>query len=87
METVGTPNLDKQSIIDRFQLDPIKKDEFQETFKICDLIIDFPSSGSLKDGLNAYSTKPFNIIYHQITESIFIGIIGDSKVGKSFILV
>jgi hypothetical protein len=81
METSSTC---KESIMDRFQLDPIKKDAFEETFKICDLIIDFPSSGSLKDGLNAYSIKPFNIIYHQITESIFIGIIGDEK---SFILV
>jgi hypothetical protein len=74
-----------QSILSKLKGE--RKEDLEETLKFCELVFDITSLNLLKDGYSVYSLKPIHEIYNLITKSVFVTLLGDFKVGKSFILV
>jgi hypothetical protein len=88
METLGDEKAISKTILSKLPyLKGQEKGDLEETLKFCELVFDITSLNQLKNGYSVYSLKPLHEIYNLITKSVFVTLLGDFKVGKSFILV
>jgi hypothetical protein len=63
------------------------EEDLEENLSFCELVFDITSLNRLGNGYSVYSLKPLHEIYNLITKSVFVTLLGDFKVGKTFILV